>query len=69
MKNIEHPVQKCRRFGVKRLFLSGTVYTKMIAWQIFNEVHNRLVSLCKRLEVNYIENRNISETHLTVFIC
>ena len=57
-------VQKCRGFGVKRVFLSGIVYTKRIAWQILNDVHDRLVSLCKSLEINYIDNRNIRETHL-----
>ena len=64
MKNVEHMVQKCRGFGVKRVFLSGIVYTKRIAWQILNDVHDRLVSLCKSLEINYIDNRNIRETHL-----
>ena len=52
------------RFGVKRKFLSGIVYTKRIVWQIFDDVHDRLVSLCERLEINYIDNRNIRETHL-----
>ena len=64
MKNVEHMVQKCRRFGAKLVFLSGVVHTRRIAWQILNDVHDRLVSLCKRLEINYIENRNIRETHL-----
>ena len=49
---------------MKRKFLSGIVYTKRIAWQIFDDVHDRLVSLCERLEINYIDNRNICETHL-----
>ena len=57
-------VQKRRGFGVTRVLLSGIVYTKRIAWQILNDVHDRLVSLCKRLEINYIDNRNIRETHL-----
>ena len=30
MKNVEHMVQKCRRFGEKRVFLSGIVCTKRI---------------------------------------
>ena len=51
MKNIEHMVQKCHRFGVKGVFLSGIVYTKRIAWQILDDVHDQLVSLCKRLEI------------------
>ena len=51
MKNIEHMVQKCHGFGVKGVFLSGIVYTKRIAWQILDDVHDQLLSLCKRLEI------------------
>ena len=47
------------------MFLSGIVYIKRIALQILNDIHDRLVSLCKRLEINYIDNRNIRETHLS----
>ena len=64
MKNIEHLVKKSHRFGVKHGFLSGIVHKKRFAWQILNDVHDRLVSLCKSLEINCIENRNICETHL-----
>ena len=46
------------------MFLSGIVYIKRIALQILNDIHDRLISLCKRLEINYIDNRNIRETHL-----
>ena len=60
-----HMVLKCRRFGVKRVFLSGFVYTKKISWQILHGVHDRLVSLCKRLEIKYIDDRNLSKLSLT----
>ena len=46
------------------MFLSGIVYVKRIALQILNDIHDRLVSLCKRLGINYTDNRNIRETHL-----
>ena len=71
MKNAEHMVQKCRGFGVKSVFFSGIVYTKRIAWQILNDVHDRLVSLCKRLQIKYIDKRNIRENIFSkmVFIC
>ena len=64
MKNLEYMVQKCRSFGVKRVFFSGITYTKRIAWQILDDAHEQLVSLCKRLEMIYIDNRNIREIHL-----
>ena len=69
MKNVEYLVQKCHIFGVKRVFLSGIVHTKVIAWKTLDDVHDRLVSLCKMLEINYFDNRNICETHKLFFIC
>ena len=30
MKNVEHMVQKCCKFGAKHAFLSGTVFIKRI---------------------------------------
>ena len=64
MKNLEYMVQKCRSFGVKRVSFSGNTYTKRIAWQILDDVHEQLVTLCKRLGIIYIDNRNIREIHL-----
>lgn len=62
--NVEHMVQKCRGLVVKLVFLSDIIYTKRIAWSILNDVHDRLLSLCQRFEINYIDNRNIREAHL-----
>ena len=64
MKNLEYMVPKCRSYGVKRVFFSGITYTKRIAWQILDDAHEQLVGLCKRLEIIYIDNRNIREIHL-----
>ena len=62
--NVEHMVQKCRGMVVKLVFLSDIIYTKRIAWSILNDVHDRLLSLCQRFEISYIDNRNIREAHL-----
>lgn len=64
MKNIELMVQKCRSFGVKRVFFSGIVITKRISCPSLEEIHEQLVSLCKKLEIVYIDNRNIFGIHL-----
>ena len=64
VKNLDYMVQKCRSFGVKRVSFSGITYRKRIAWQILDDVHEQLVSLCKGLEIIYIDNTNIREIHL-----
>ena len=40
IKNVELMVQKCSAFGVKRVLLSGIVYRKRIALNIFEDIHN-----------------------------
>ena len=64
MKNFEHMVQKCRRFGEKRVFLSGIVYTKRINQCVLNDLHDSLLILCRRLDIDYTDNRNSREKHL-----
>ena len=59
MKNIEQMVQKCRSFGVKRVFLSGITITTRISCQQLEEIHEQLVSLCEKVNIIYIDNRNI----------
>ena len=44
------------------MFLFGIAYTKRITWQILIDAHDRLLTLSKGLEINYIDNRNIRET-------
>ena len=60
MKNVRDMVNKCYSFGVKRVFMSGIVYTKRVSLQL----HEQLTSLCKELKIKYIDNRNISGEHL-----
>ena len=67
MKNLEYMVQKSCGFGVKCVFFSGITYTKRIAWRILDDVHEQLVSLCKRLEIIYIDNRNIREIFVFIY--
>ena len=64
MKNIEQMVQKCRSFGVKRVFLSGITITTRISCQKLEEIHEQLVSLCEKINIIYIDNRNIFGVHL-----
>ena len=64
MNNIEQMVEKCRSFGIKRVFLSGITVTMRITCPNLEKVHNQLVSLCQKLEIAYIDNRNIIGAHL-----
>ena len=52
-------VKKCRNFGVKNIFVSGLVYTKRIKIEIIEDLHKKLVSVCKEMQVHFIDNGNI----------
>ena len=64
MKNVRDMVNKCYSFGVKRVFMSGIVYTKRVSLQLLIDTHEELTSLCKEPKIKYIDNRNISGEHL-----
>ena len=64
MKNVRNMVNKCYSFGVKRVFMSGIVYTKRVSLQLLIDTHEQLTSLCKELKIKCIDNRNISDEHL-----
>ena len=64
MKNIEQMVQKCCSFGVKRIFLSGITITTRISCQQLEEIHEQLVSLCEKINIIYIDNKNIFGIHI-----
>ena len=58
-------VKKCRNFGVKYIFISGLVYTKRIIINEFLEdLHLKLVNVCKEMQVYFIDNRNITGFYL-----
>ena len=50
----------CRNFGVKYIFLSGLVYTKRIITEFLEDVHLKLVNVCKEMQVYFIDNTNIT---------
>ena len=51
-------IKKCN-FGVKYFFVSGLVYTKRILTEFLEDVHLKLVNVCKEMEVYFIDKRNI----------
>ena len=57
--NIKDMVKKCRNFGVKNIFVSGLVYKKRIKIEILEDLPKKFVSVCKEIQLHFIENRNI----------
>ena len=64
LSNIKHMIKKCRNFGVKYIFISGLVYTKRIITEFLEDVHLKLVNVCKEMQVYFIVNRNITGFYL-----
>ena len=49
LSNIKHMIKKCRNFGVKYIFISTLVYTKRIITEFLEDVHLKLVNVCKEM--------------------
>ena len=64
LSNIKDMIKKCRNFGVKHIFISGLVYTKRIIIEFLEDVHLKLVNVCKEMQVSFIDNRNITGFYL-----
>ena len=57
LSNIKDMIKKCRNFGAKYILVSGLVYMKRIINEFLEDVHLKLVNVCK---VYFIDNRNIT---------
>ena len=64
LSNINDMIKKCRNFGVKYIFVSGLAYTKRIITEFLEDVHLKLVNVCKEMRVYFIDNRNITRFYL-----
>ena len=64
LSNIKDMITKCRNFRVKHIFISGLVYTKRIIIEFLEDVHLKLVKVCKEMQVSFIDNRNITGLYL-----
>ena len=64
LSNIKDMIKKCRNFSVKYIFVSGLVYTKRIITEFLEDVHLKLVNVCKEMQVYFIDNRNITGFYL-----
>ena len=51
-------------YNVKNFFVSGLVYTERVNVKTIENIHNKMVSLCSKLNLQYIDNRNINASQL-----
>ena len=59
MSNIHKIVEKCKRVGVRNIFVSGLVYTARVSLRILERVHSLISNYCRENACFYIDNRNI----------
>ena len=59
MSNIHKIVEKCKRVGVRNIFVSGLVYTTRVSLPILERVHSLISNYCRENACIYIDNKNI----------
>ena len=59
MSNIKKTVEKCKRFGVRNISVSGLVYTTRVSLLILGRVHSLISNYYRENAYFYIDNRNI----------
>ena len=52
-------VQKCRIYGVKKIFISSVVFSTKVSLSMLNQIHKKLVEMSGFLDFEYLDNRNI----------
>ena len=64
LSNIKYMVDKCRKFGVKNILISGLVFTTRVSLEVLEKIHEKLHAFCSSYGLTYIDNRNIRGVHL-----
>ena len=64
LKNFSAMIEKCRDFNVNNVLLSGLVYCTRVELPALEKLHLKVVELCTKYGVKYIDNRNIYKMHL-----
>ena len=59
MWNIDKIVEKCKRVGVRNIFVSGLVYTARVSLPILERVDSLISNYCRENACFYIDSRNI----------
>ena len=64
LQNIQNMSLKCKKIGVKNIFISGLVHTIRISTDILERIHVMIQTFCKKYGCFYVDNRNIQGKHL-----
>ena len=56
--------KKCRSYNVRKVFISALVYKERINVKTLENIHDKIVSLCFKLNLRYTGNRNINANQL-----
>ena len=59
LSNIKYVVDKCHKFGVKNILISGLVFTTRVSLEVLEKIHEKLHAFCSSYGLIYIDNRNI----------
>ena len=64
LSNIKYMIDKCRKFGVKNILISGLVFTTRVSLEGLENIHEKLHAFCSNYGLTYIDNRNIRGVQL-----
>ena len=59
ISNVEKMVQKCRNYGVKKIFISSLVFSTKVSLSMLKQIHKKLVEMSGFLDFEYLDDRNI----------
>ena len=59
LENLTKMVNKCHRYGVKKVFVSSIVYTVKLELPLLESFHVKLSNYCQLNNISIIDNRNI----------
>ena len=69
IENIRKAADKCMSHGVSKVFVSAIVRNKRIPESLLEEVNEKISFMCKNNNYIFVDNSNISNTHLCVCVC
>ena len=46
VSNIKYMVDKCRKFGVKNILISGLVFTTRVSLEVLEKIHEKFSTFC-----------------------
>ena len=57
-------VDKCHKFGVKNILVSGLVFITKVLLEVLDKIYEKLHTFCSSYGLTYIDNGNIKGVHL-----